>query len=180
MSMRKTVLPAGTWRIVGGLIVLIVLVAVGNLLFLRTAQAQTPQPAPINFSHKVMISAGVDCLFCHPGADKSPVAGLPSVQKCMGCHSIIATNRPEILKLADYWKRQAPIPWPRINQLPRFVEFSMQAHVQAGINCETCHGNVSQMDLAQPIKGLNMGWCLDCHSRQPNAPQLRDCFICHK
>ena len=179
--MRKTIMSPRMLTMIGIVVVLVVLVALGNAVFLQVAHAQaTPPPPPILFSHKTMVSAGVDCVFCHPGAVRSPVADLPSVQKCMGCHSLIAVNRPEIIKLADYWKRQAPIPWPRINQLPRFVNFSMQAHVGAGINCETCHGNVGQMALAQPIAGLNMGWCLDCHSKQANAPQLRDCSVCHK
>jgi hypothetical protein len=27
---------------------------------------------------------------------------------------------------------------------------------------------------------MHMGWCLDCHSQQPNADQLRECDVCHK
>jgi c(7)-type cytochrome triheme protein len=128
-----------------------------------------------------MVGAGVNCLFCHPGALKSPVAGLPSVQKCMGCHSVIAATNPEIQKLAGYAQRGEPIPWPRVNVLPRFVYFSHEVHVAAaGLNCERCHGDVSRMTLDQPVVRMNMGWCLDCHSQQPNADQLRECDVCHK
>ncbi len=177
---------SGTWRIykvIGGLIVLILLLAIGAILLLRANQAQAAQTAPAlpAFSHKVMVGAGIDCLFCHSGAMKSPVAGIPSVQLCMGCHSVIAPTNTEVQKLAAYWQRHEPIPWPRVNLLPRFVYFSHQVHVAAGgFNCERCHGDVSQMTLDKPVVTMNMGWCLDCHSQQPNAEQLRDCNTCHK
>ena len=172
------------WRglgIIGSIAGLALLVLLGNFVFLQTAKAQTGAPPPIAFSHKVMVGAGVNCLFCHSGALKSPVAGLPSVQKCLGCHSVIAATNPEIQKLAGYAQRGQPIPWPRVNTLPRFVYFSHEVHVAAGgLNCERCHGDVSQMALDQPVVRMNMGWCLECHAQQPNADQLKDCSVCHK
>ncbi len=179
--MTKKAWPRQALGIIGAVIVLAILVVLGNLLFLQTAKAQSVAPPPIAFSHKIMVGAGVNCLFCHSGATKSPVAGIPSVQKCMGCHSVIAATAPEILKVKGYWLRGQAIPWPRVNQLPRFVYFSHEVHVTAGgFNCERCHGNVSQMTLDQPVVQMNMGWCLDCHSQQANADQLRDCVVCHK
>jgi hypothetical protein len=160
---------------------LAVLAALGNFFFLQVSKAQAVPAAPIAFNHQLMVQAGVNCVFCHSGATKSPVAGLPSVQKCMGCHSLIAAETPEVKKLADYWKRQAAIPWPRVNQMPRFVYFSHEVHVTAGgLNCERCHGDVGHMALAQPVVKMNMGWCLDCHNQQPNSAQLKDCVVCHK
>lgn len=179
--MRKTVLPVRALRVLGVLLVLAVMVIVGAFLFPQVSKAQAVPVVPITFSHQTMVQAGVNCIYCHSGATKSPVAGIPSVQKCMGCHATISTDKPEIQKLADYWKRQAPIPWPRVNQLPRFVYFSHEVHVTAGgLNCERCHGDVGHMALAQPVVKMNMGWCLDCHNQQPNADQLKDCSVCHK
>lgn len=181
--MRSTVKPWRLYRAIGGLVVLILAIAIGAVILLRANQAQAAQTAqtPVIFSHKTMVGIGINCVFCHSGATKSPVAGIPSVQKCMGCHTVIKPNSPEVQKVAAYYQRQEPIPWPRVNQLPRFVYFSHQVHVTAGgVTCERCHGDVSKMTLAEPIARMNMGWCLDCHNKQPNADQLKDCIVCHK
>jgi hypothetical protein len=98
----------------------------------------------------------------------------------MGCHAVIATDGPAIQQVAGYWERNESIPWARVNALPDFVYFSHQPHLSAGINCETCHGDVGNMDVARPVNRTHMGWCLDCHLKQPNAGHLADCLTCHK
>ncbi len=164
--------------IVGGLIVLI---AIGGVLFLATSQTRAAPAQPIAFNHEVMVQAGIPCLFCHSDATKSPSAGMPSVQKCMGCHQVIAATNPEIQKLAAYWQRGEPVPWVRVNVLPRFVYFSHEVHVVAGqLACERCHGDVGHMAVDQPVVRMNMGWCLSCHEQQPNAKQLIECVTCHQ
>lgn len=188
MSMNQVIAKHGLagsrrWFKTAGGVVVVALLVLGAVAVLRATQAQAAQTVltPIAFSHKTMVSAGVNCVFCHSGAMKSPVAGLPSVQKCMGCHAVISPSSPEIMKLAAYWQRGEPIPWERVNSLPRFVYFSHEVHVTAGgINCERCHGDVGQMALDQPVVEMSMGWCLDCHKQQPNAAQLIDCIVCHK
>jgi hypothetical protein len=164
---------------IGALLLVIVL---GGAYFLVAPQTQVAAPPqPIAFNHEVMVQAGISCLFCHSGATKSPVAGMPSVERCMGCHKVIVPNLPEIQKVAGYWERQEPIPWARVNQLPRFVYFSHRVHVVAGkLNCERCHGDVGHMTVAQPVVKMDMGWCLGCHKQQPNAKQLTDCVVCHQ
>ena len=100
----------------------------------------------------------------------------------MGCHAIIATEDKAVQALASYWERGQPIPWNRVNQQPDFVYFSHQPHLGAGINCETCHGDVGHMTVARPVVKMDMGWCLDCHLKQPEAKaaRLTDCLACHK
>jgi c(7)-type cytochrome triheme protein len=100
----------------------------------------------------------------------------------MGCHAIIATDNAAVKTLAGYWERCQPIPWVRVNRQPDFVYFSHQAHLGAGINCETCHGDVGNMTVARPVVKMDMGWCLDCHLKQPaeNVTRLADCLTCHK
>jgi hypothetical protein len=159
--------------------ILVVLIA-AYFLFAPKTQAAS-QEQPIAFNHQVMVQLGIDCVFCHTEARRSPAAGMPSVELCMGCHKIIGTSSPEIQKLTGYWQRQEPVPWVRVNKLPRFVYFSHQVHVVAGgLNCEQCHGDVGHMSVAQPVVKMNMGWCLHCHEKQPNAPQLMDCVVCHQ
>ena len=158
-----------------GALVLIVLFLVAS-----TPEAPSASP-PFPFPHDVMVQAGVSCLFCHSDALRSPAAGMPSMKKCMDCHATIATGSEEIQTLAGYWQRQEPILWERHLQLPRFVYFSHRVHVGvAGLNCERCHGDVSQMTEALPVVDANMGWCINCHDQQENAEQLRDCIVCHQ
>jgi len=159
-------------------------------------------PQPIFFSH--LIHAGsyrIDCQYCHTGARRSSVAGVPSVQKCMGCHTIIgAQDNPEIRKIHAYWDRREPIPWVRIFRVPEFTYFPHKPHVRAGVACQSCHGPIEQMrvvgantgpsivnDLQNLIglrpapRPLSMGWCIDCH-REQNAKGKQaplDCVACH-
>jgi hypothetical protein len=155
-----------------------VVVAATYFFITWQVRAAPAQPAPMD--HQAMTEAGMSCLFCHSGALQSPAAGIPSVQSCMGCHRVIKTDSPEIREIAAFWERQEPIPWARVNQLPRFVYFTHRVHVASGLNCEQCHGDVAHMEAAEPTARMNMGWCLDCHEQQPNAEQLRDCVICHQ
>jgi len=163
-----------------GLVGVLALALCGAVLFV-VSNAQAAPEQPIAFNHESMVQKGIACQYCHSGVTKSPVAGIPSVEKCMGCHETNETNSPEIKKLAGYWERQEPIQWVRINQLPRFVYFSHQVHiVGAGLNCERCHGDVGHMTVTRPVVSMNMGFCLSCHQQQPNAKPLIDCLTCHK
>jgi c(7)-type cytochrome triheme protein len=166
------------WGSIAGAVAVVILLVAAYLLLASKARAAPTQP--IAFNHQLMVGAGVPCLYCHADALTSPAPGVPSVQKCMGCHSVIGTDRPEIVKLAGYWQRQEPIPWVLVNRLPRFVRFSHQVHVGgAGLNCERCHGDVGQMTETYQVETMTMGWCLRCHTQQPAAAQLRDCGVCH-
>jgi hypothetical protein len=161
------------------IVLVVVLVAGGVYLFISQAQAAAQQP--ILFPHVNMVQAGIPCLFCHTDATRSPVAGIPSVDKCMGCHKAIATNVPAIQKIAAYYQNGEPVPWVLVNKLPRFVYFSHRVHVvSGGFNCERCHGDVGHMTVDQPVTRMTMGWCLSCHQTQPNADQLKDCVVCHQ
>jgi hypothetical protein len=167
-------------NVILGLVALAAVLAAGYFLFTATSRAQAKDVQPISFSHRVMVQKGIPCLYCHADARRSPAAGMPSVQKCMGCHLVIARSNPEVKKLTEYWQKGEPVPWVRINQLPRFVYFSHQAHLSAGLNCERCHGDVAHMEVLQPVVKMDMGWCINCHKQQPQAKRLTDCITCHQ
>jgi mono/diheme cytochrome c family protein len=139
---------------------------------------------PIFFSH--VIHAGsyqIPCQYCHAGARRSSAAGVPSVERCMGCHKIVAAEgNPEVTKLQGYWQRQEPIPWVRIFKIPEHAQFTHRPHVQAGLQCQTCHGRIEAMERVHAETGQNilndlknlaliptaptkltMGWCVECH-----------------
>jgi predicted CXXCH cytochrome family protein len=156
----------------------VILIAVLLIVALSTSAAEDQ---PIAFNHSKHAENGIQCQFCHVGVTKGPVAGIPSVEKCMGCHSVISTTNPEIEKLAGYWDRQEPIPWVRVNEEPSYVYFTHSPHIAAGINCGSCHGDVASMTVAKSVTNMNMGFCLDCHAEQQGKKDaLWDCAVCHR
>jgi hypothetical protein len=121
---------------------------------------------PIKFPHpKHVKGLGMNCLYCHYTANKSMDPGLPAMSTCMGCHlsTYALAKKPEMVKLAEYWNKQQPIPWVRIHKLPEYVHFPHMRHVNAGVTCQTCHGQVQEMYQVYQYASLNMGWCLNCH-----------------
>jgi len=132
---------------------------------------------PISFSHKLHADAhAIPCLYCHRNASISRIAGIPAVADCRACHLYISPESPEIKKLMEYWEKQVPIPWVRVNSLPDHVYFPHMMHIRARIGCSVCHGQVSAMERISRTVSLKMGWCLECH-RQHKASI--DCWTCH-
>ena len=150
-------------------------------------RAQGALPAivqPIDFPHWRHAGSAaqggleINCLYCHSYARRSTVAGIPTLAKCMGCHKHVATDKPEIVKLTGFWKRGEPVPWKKVHDLPEFVYFSHERHVQRFVfqqgqpvqqACGYCHGNVRTMGVAEKQKPLTMGWCLSCHKQFQQA-----------
>jgi mono/diheme cytochrome c family protein len=136
---------------------------------------------PIAFSHK--IHAGqfeIDCKYCHTGAMKGKQAGIPSPNICMNCHSQIRTGtntgEGEIAKIysavgfdpatSTYTGKTRPIEWVRIHNLPDLAYFNHSQHVNvAGVECQTCHGQIQEMEVVKQFAILTMGWCIDCHRK---------------
>jgi hypothetical protein len=155
------------------------IVAVGALTVLGAALYPRGLGAlqPISFSHRLHAGAKqIGCLVCHPGAWQTPVAGLPSVQTCMLCHSRIIIHYPEIAKVRRHFEQGQPIAWVRVTNLPDLAHFDHSMHLAAGVDCGHCHGNVKAMDRIVPRPKFTMGFCIECH-RQNNA--THDCFACH-
>jgi hypothetical protein len=50
-----------------------------------------------------------------------------------------------------------------VHDLPDFVYFSHEIHVNKGLGCSSCHGRVDLMPLMYKQNTLQMEWCLDCH-----------------
>ena len=164
--------------------------------------AEAPRQ-PIFFNHVIHANQfKIDCQFCHADARRSEYAGLPSVERCMGCHKIIgAQDNPEIQKIHGYAQRGQAIPWARIFKVPEFSYFPHKPHVRAGVACQSCHGPIERMPVVGADTGprlmndllrltglrpaapaLSMGWCLECHRTQNATRGTRaplDCVACH-
>ena len=183
-----------------------VLLAILTVLALSTLSRQPavakPSEQPINFPHNVHVGTyKIDCRYCHADARRSEFAGIPSVTRCMGCHKIVAADRPEIRKLAEYAAKSQPIPWQRMYKLPEFTYFPHKSHIRAVLKCQQCHGPVETMTtvsastgprlgndllnlvgLRTPAPPLTMGWCIECHREQNATRGLAaplDCVTCH-
>ena len=136
------------------------------------------QNQPIHFPHATHINkVGLACTTCHTTVTNSPAAGVPPLAVCMGCHTKVKTDSPEIKILADHWNKQEPVEWSKIHQLPWHVRFNHKRHIAAGVDCTICHGEVKTMLQVRQVRSLEMGWCVSCH-RENNAPT--DCWTCHK
>jgi hypothetical protein len=156
-----------------------VIVIVGVALLFAIVAGAESREQPINFWHVTHAEQGIDCVYCHSGATRSPVAGIPSVEKCMGCHAYVDTGSEELGMLREYWESGEPIPWERVSYLPRYVRFPHYVHIDAGVNCENCHGDVGSMEAVDAERRFTMGWCLRCHQREPEPAELMDCALCH-
>ena len=67
-----------------------------------------------------------------------------------------------------------PIEWVRVHNLPDHVYFNHSQHVTAGnVDCQTCHGNVEEMEVLAQYSTLSMGWCINCH-RQTEVQGFAD------
>lgn len=134
---------------------------------------------PIAFPHHVHIENKLGCTdYCHTSASVGPQAGLPSVNTCMRCHGIIATDKPEVQKLAAYQDRGEDIAWQRVFDYSpsAHVRFEHAPHIRAGVECATCHGDIASQTVATRSVELTMGVCVSCH-REKGAPV--DCLTCH-
>lgn len=164
---------------------LIFLAVLGLAWYGRSAGAST-EDEPFKFNHEKHLAAGIECLFCHPGALNGPVAGIPSVRKCIGCHESVEVasdrGRANVEVLLRYWEEGRPLRWEKVYDLPDFVKFEHRPHIAAGVNCESCHGNVREMEVLYPAYRINMGFCLHCHRQQPAEKQalLTGCVTCHR
>ncbi|MFQ5488693.1 MAG: cytochrome c3 family protein [Gammaproteobacteria bacterium] len=146
---------------------------------------------PIEFPHNIHADVNkINCMYCHTYARRSKVAGIPPTSKCMGCHSIIATDKPRIKKLTEYWDKHQPPPWKKVHDVPDFVHFTHEKHLKRFVFdnegmkvenvsevCAFCHGEIKKMTVANKVKPLTMGFCRSCHEAN-NGPF--DCWKCHK
>jgi Zn ribbon nucleic-acid-binding protein len=130
---------------------------------------------PVPFSHKHHVGdLGIDCRFCHGSVQDSSFAGLPPTKTCMTCHSRIWTDAPMLSPIRASYRDDVPVKWTRVHNLPDFVFFSHEIHVNKGVACVTCHGQVDQMPLMWQEKSLEMRWCLQCHDDPGKYLRPRD------
>jgi ferredoxin len=128
-----------------------------------TKQGQrADQPVPFSHRHHVE-GLGIQCQYCHVSVEKSMYAGIPPTKTCMNCHAQIWTNAEMLEPVRKSWATGESIKWIRIHDLPDYVYFNHEIHVNKGIGCASCHGRVDEMPIMYAENTLQMEWCLNCH-----------------
>jgi cytochrome c7-like protein len=167
------------------------LAAAGVVALLCAAAAPGPSQ-PIAFSHRIHAGeAGMGCTSCHVYAERAPVAGIPSMARCQGCHKFVKEDpehpqvTAELKPLLEILANGTAVEWVRVYRVPDHVYFTHERHVLGGVRCQECHGEVEKVDVVSQVTPLTMGWCLACHHRkqreQPEGrAKLTECVTCHK
>ena len=65
----------------------------------------------------------------------------------------------------------------KVYKVPDYVWFSHASHHKdAGIGCDTCHGDVAASDVIAKEKPTNMAACMECHAKHKAS---NACDFCH-
>jgi mono/diheme cytochrome c family protein len=153
-----------------GVVVALALLYAGVQSVMAVGLTQGYQPTqPIAFSHKLHAGENnINCAYCHTSVYKGKSANIPSANICMNCHSQIKTESPEIKKIYRAIERKQPVQWVRVHNLPDLAYFNHSQHTQVGgIQCQTCHGPIQNMEVVYQYSALTMGWCINCHRETP-------------
>lgn len=165
-------------KLFGGTFVLALISGVVLYLLNMPAWYQNYAPEqPIPFSHK--LHAGqyqIPCLYCHGSAEYAAFAAVPGVETCMNCHSMVKTESPWMQQLKKALETNTPVAWVKVHVLPDFVYFNHSRHIQAGVQCQTCHGPVEEMERVYQYQRLTMGWCVECHRNDDYLTESRKEF----
>jgi len=141
-----------------------------------------PEPRqPIDFPHNIhhINEIGIECSECHTGVARGPRAGIPSVNFCMTCHEDIGDAAdPRIQTLRATAMRGEELPWQRVYGFleESHVRFNHAPHIRSGVECATCHGDLTSMTVAQRVVDHSMGFCVKCHEQKGAS---KDCLACH-
>jgi hypothetical protein len=119
---------------------------------------------PVAFSHAIHAGQlGIDCRYCHTAVEKSWYSNLPDASTCMNCHNQVLSDDPRLSLVRESAQTGKPIPWVQIHKVPDFVYFNHAVHINRGVSCVECHGQINQMEEVYHAQSLTMAFCLDCH-----------------
>jgi Cytochrome c7 and related cytochrome c len=156
----------------------VILAAVGGFVYTIVARSSyltgryIERQQPVQFSHKHHTGDdGIDCRYCHTSVETAASAGMPPTQTCMNCHSQLWADSPYLEPIRESYRENKPIEWVRVHDLPEYAYFNHSIHVNKGVGCNTCHGDIANMASVYQENTLQMEWCLSCH-KDP-TPNLR-------
>ncbi len=156
----------------------------GWIVFPQLLFSQKMQP--MNFSH--VAHQDSSCEDCHAFRSDGSYTGIPKIEKCAECHeSPMGDTEDERILVEEYIQKNKEIPWMSYSWQPDNVYFSHAPHKAKGIECTTCHRDVSNekklpLYRENRITGyskqtMQMDTCEKCHAeRNVN----NSCELCHK
>ena len=119
---------------------------------------------PVSFQHSLHAGElGIDCRYCHSHVEKSGHSNVPATSTCMNCHNQVQVLSEKLQPVRDSFASGESIPWVQVHKLPDYVYFNHSVHVNRGISCFECHGQVNEMDEVRHEKSFSMAFCLECH-----------------
>ena len=152
-----------------------------------TGQYRAPRQ-PVPFAHSLHVNGlKIDCRYCHAGAERAAMAGLPPTAACVPCHRDATVSSNLFTAVRQSLSSGKSIPWQRVTNVPDFVFFNHAVHVRNGVSCQACHGPVESMAVVYQAAPLTMEWCVQCHRAPeryaPGAARvegLLSCTTCHR
>ena len=127
------------------------------------------------FSHRVHVEQDLGCTDCHLAAETGDQPGMPGVGACRLCHAELDKDKPPERKVeslfdgkqfhaVDHGKVGAEIVFPHLK------------HVQAGVECASCHPAIPGNEDALELPLARMDACVECHASRHVA---NECATCH-
>lgn len=155
-----------------------------------------PQKLTLRFNHRFHVAEQkLECKSCHPGALTSRSVNddlLPRPTLCDGCHGTDHSNLDAVQAGDDDSGKcnfchlgHQPGDGNRVARLhiptPNMV-FDHQKHAARNINCQQCHGDVQELELATRDQMPRMRGCFGCHQHPDSAARgdaRSACDTCH-
>jgi hypothetical protein len=119
---------------------------------------------PVAFPHDIHATQlGIDCRYCHSAVEYSWFSNIPASSTCINCHSLVLKDSPKLELVRESFRTGKPIRWVQVHKVPDYVYFNHSVHVNRGISCVKCHGQINHMEEVVHAKSLSMTFCLECH-----------------
>jgi hypothetical protein len=144
------------------------------LYFYYKSHSGIEQPVP--FSHVTHVSENrIKCIKCHEGAYNNNKPVISPTETCMSCHNRISVNSSSIQYIREHYSAGKVIEWKRVTNFDRYVNFNHLAHVKSGVECNVCHGNISEMNRVKEEVFMDMKFCTSCHARENVKSSCNSC-----
>jgi Cytochrome c7 and related cytochrome c len=150
----------------GAFLALLIAEALSHSPYLTGRSIVEAQPTEFSHQHHAG-ELGIDCRYCHTSVENAATAGMPPTHTCMTCHSQIWTNARMLAPVRESLANNIPLHWKRVGRLPAYVYFDHSVHVDNGVGCSSCHGDMTHMQMTYQPNAFSMDFCLSCHQ----APQ---------
>ena len=147
------------------------------------------QDIPLRFNHGQHLALKIDCVRCHTkirGSTQTADFNFPTGASCDGCHGAQhprPAGEPARCDLCHTRVTQSPDPAGPVMRVAATLRapkanltFDHKRHLDRGVKCETCHGDMSRVRLATALQLPAEKTCLGCH----NGVQATErCGACH-